>query len=76
MMQRHQVRRLPVIDGHNLVGMLSQADTARHADEHRTAPPRRDGLGNFRALTACRASSRWPPPCRRRPLRISCGKPG
>lgn len=39
-MQRHQVRRLPVIDSHKLVGMLSQADTARHADEHRTAPPR------------------------------------
>jgi CBS domain-containing protein len=28
-MQRHQVRRLPVIDGHDLVGMLSQADIAR-----------------------------------------------
>jgi len=39
-MQRHQVRRLPVIGGHRLVGMLSQADTARHADEHRTAPAR------------------------------------
>lgn len=39
-MQRHQVRRLPVIDGHKLVGMLSQADTARHAAEHRTAPHR------------------------------------
>lgn len=39
-MQRHQVRRRPVIDGHKLVGMLSQADTAQHADEHRTAPPR------------------------------------
>lgn len=28
-MERHQVRRLPVIDGHDLVGMLSQADVAR-----------------------------------------------
>ncbi|MDN4613228.1 CBS domain-containing protein [Leifsonia sp. F6_8S_P_1B] len=28
-MQRHQVRRLPVIDGHRLVGMVSQADLAR-----------------------------------------------
>lgn len=28
-MSRHQVRRLPVIDGHDLVGMLSQADVAR-----------------------------------------------
>lgn len=39
-MQQHQVRRLSTIDGHKLVGMLSQADTARHADEHRTAPHR------------------------------------
>nr|WP_244910869.1 hypothetical protein [Glutamicibacter soli] len=36
MTQQHQVHRLPVIGGHRLVGMLSQADTARHADEHRT----------------------------------------
>lgn len=35
-MQQHQVRRLPVIDGHKLVRMLSQDDIARHADEHRT----------------------------------------
>ena len=27
-MAEHQVRRLPVIDGHDLVGMLSQADIA------------------------------------------------
>jgi CBS domain-containing protein len=29
-MSDHQVRRLPVIDGHELVGMLTQADVARH----------------------------------------------
>jgi CBS domain-containing protein len=29
-MSEHQVRRLPVIDGHDLVGMVSQADVARH----------------------------------------------
>ncbi len=29
-MKDHQVRRLPVIDGDQLVGMLSQADIARH----------------------------------------------
>src|SRR3712207_2381503 len=29
-MSEHQVRRLPVIDGHELVGMLAQADVARH----------------------------------------------
>ena len=28
-MASHQVRRLPVVDGHDLVGMLSQADIAR-----------------------------------------------
>ena len=28
-MSEHRVRRLPVIDGHDLVGMLSQADLAR-----------------------------------------------
>ena len=32
-MADHQVRRLPVIDGHKLVGMLSQADLATNAEE-------------------------------------------
>jgi CBS domain-containing protein len=32
-MSDHQVRRLPVIDGHDLVGMVSQADIARSAEE-------------------------------------------
>ncbi|WP_016700609.1 CBS domain-containing protein [Actinoalloteichus spitiensis] len=31
-MTRHRVRRLPVIDGHTLVGMVSQADVARSLD--------------------------------------------
>ena len=34
-MQKHQVRRLPVIDGHELVGMLSQADIAKNYPENR-----------------------------------------
>lgn len=28
-MRKHQVRRLPVIDGHDLVGIIAQADVAR-----------------------------------------------
>ena len=32
-MTSHQVRRLPVIDGHELVGIVSQADIARNVDE-------------------------------------------
>ena len=32
-MTEHQVRRLPVIDGHDLVGIVSQADIAKNADE-------------------------------------------
>ncbi len=35
LMAEHQVRRLPVIEDHRLVGMLSQADVARHADERK-----------------------------------------
>jgi CBS domain-containing protein len=34
-MVEHKVRRLPVIDGHDLVGMLSQADIARSYPEDR-----------------------------------------
>jgi len=35
-MTEHQVRRLPVIDGHDLVGMLAQADIARAMPEQAT----------------------------------------
>ena len=31
----HKVRRLPVIDGKRLVGIISQADVATHVDEDR-----------------------------------------
>ena len=34
-MSEHQVRRLPVIDGHKLVGIVSQADLARNIDEEK-----------------------------------------
>ena len=29
-MEEHRIRRLPVIDNHRLVGMISEADLARH----------------------------------------------
>src|SRR3954449_4571954 len=34
-MSEHKVRRLPVIDGHDLIGVVSQADLARHIDEEK-----------------------------------------
>jgi CBS domain-containing protein len=34
-MAQHQVRRLPVIDGHDLIGIVSQADLARSIDEEK-----------------------------------------
>ena len=34
-MKKYQVRRLPVIDGHELVGILSQGDIARSIDPER-----------------------------------------
>jgi CBS domain-containing protein len=32
-MREHGVRRLPVIDGHDLIGIVSQADVAKHLPE-------------------------------------------
>jgi CBS domain-containing protein len=32
-MADHKVRRLPVIDGHDLIGIVSQGDLARNVDE-------------------------------------------
>jgi CBS domain-containing protein len=34
-MADHKVRRLPVIDGHDLIGIVSQADLARSVDEQK-----------------------------------------
>jgi CBS domain-containing protein len=36
-MEDHRVKRLPVIENHHLIGMISEADLARHLDEHRLA---------------------------------------
>ncbi|MFC4786484.1 CBS domain-containing protein [Nocardioides sp. MAHUQ-72] len=36
-MTDHGVRRLPVIDGHDLVGVVSQADVARHLPDGQVA---------------------------------------
>jgi len=33
-MEEHQIRRVPVIENHRLVGMISEADLARHLPEH------------------------------------------
>ena len=34
MMGQEQVKRMPVIEDHQLVGMISESDLARHHDEH------------------------------------------
>ena len=34
-MKQHKVRRLPVIDGHELIGVVSQGDVARNIDEEK-----------------------------------------
>ena len=36
-MSEHKVRRLPVIDGHDLIGIVSQADLARTSTKRRSA---------------------------------------
>ena len=33
-MEEHQVRRVPVIEDHRLVGIVTEADIARHLPEH------------------------------------------
>lgn len=35
MMERYQVRRLPVIENHRLIGMISEGDIGQHLDEER-----------------------------------------
>jgi CBS domain-containing protein len=56
LMEAHQVRRLPVVDGHRLVGIVSEADIARHLPEHAIADFVKaiyaPGDGNRASLTA------------------------
>ena len=42
-MESHQIRRVPVIESHRLVGMISEADLARHR------PSRRSGSSSRRS---------------------------
>ena len=37
-MEEHQIRRLPVVDQHHLLGIISEADIARHLPEDEIAP--------------------------------------
>ncbi|MDA3645602.1 CBS domain-containing protein [Saccharopolyspora indica] len=37
MMEQHQIRRVPVIADHKLVGMISEADLARHLTDEQLA---------------------------------------
>jgi CBS domain-containing protein len=36
LLARHQVRRLPVVEGDRLVGIVAQADVAQHAEDSET----------------------------------------
>jgi CBS domain-containing protein len=36
-MEEHRIRRLPVVEAHRLVGMISEADIARHLNRHEIA---------------------------------------
>ncbi|WP_307031849.1 hypothetical protein [Arthrobacter globiformis] len=54
-MGEHQLRRLSVIDGHDLVGIVTQADIARNNHEDRVRGARRTHfvlLGAARSITA------------------------
>jgi len=49
----HKVRRLPVIDGHDLIGIVSQADLARALDNGGRRRARRGDLGGLASRLAC-----------------------
>ena len=61
-MKDHKVRRLPVIDGHDLVGMVSQADIARNLPHEKVM--RSMELFAREVLPAVRAPERFGEPAR------------
>ncbi|RAG87408.1 CBS domain-containing protein [Streptacidiphilus pinicola] len=36
-MEEHRIRRVPVVEAHRLIGMISEADLARHLHQHEIA---------------------------------------
>src|SRR3989442_14092396 len=85
-MEAHQVKRLPVIENHRLVGIISEADLARSLDEHRLAefvkkvyattrpyPLRREGGGPKIEARATTVPYRRSPQVPRRPAGRSGG---
>jgi CBS-domain-containing membrane protein len=53
-MKEHGVRRLPVIDGHDLIGIVSQADIARKLPEDKDRRPGRGHLLSAVEQLTCR----------------------
>ena len=63
-MEEHQVRRLPVIDNHRLVGIVSEADIARHLPEHAVVQFVKADLlasGHHKSLNPRRKPPTYPP---------------
>ena len=61
-MAQHRIRRLPVVEGEMLVGVLSQADVALEAKDSRDRRPRPGDLAadvdGSRVNDRCQASSK------------------
>ena len=58
-MKEHKVRRLPVIDGHELVGIVSQGDLARNDGRGGGRRAGRDDLGGRVAATKAHVPGPW-----------------
>ena len=57
-MAQYKVRRLPVIDGHRLGGIVSQGDVAKNLPEDRVGEPRRGDLVRSVTTTLLRGGYR------------------